>query len=206
MARQKIHFEDKRNELLRRIWDIFMAFGYEHTTLALIIKELNVSKGAFYHYFSSKEACADAAVELFSRTCCDEIAGKMDEKEPADAQFKHLIQACAGLFQENEKRMEDINTPANAIFHLKLMASLVKTMAPLFEKVIVSGVEEEIFETDYPLENAQMLLTLSNFYFDADLFKWEPESMPNKLLAFEDLLTAIFKAKPGTFDFLHTFD
>ena len=203
MARSNINYDRKRNDLIKVIWDIFMRNGYENTTLSLIIKELKISKGAFYHYFPTKEACADAAVETYAKACFEKIAQRVNENVPAYINFKNLIISCSELFEENEKNLENINTPSNAIFHQKLMAALVKELAPLYGKVISQGVEEKIFDTKYPLETAQMILTLSNFFFDADLFGWEPQEMPAKLLAFEDLLTLTLKAEPGLFSFFH---
>ena len=176
---------------------------YENTTLSLIIKELNISKGAFYHYFPTKEACADAAVEMFAKNCSEQVKNHTDTNLSASENFKNLIIACSQLFKENEKSIENINTPSNAVFHQKLMAALVKELAPLYATVISQGVSEKVFYTEYPLETAQMILTLSNFYFDTDLFSWDPQEMPAKLLAFEALLTRVLKADPQLFIFLH---
>lgn len=180
-----------------------MRNGYENTTLSLIIKELGISKGAFYHYFTTKEACADAAVDACAKACCQKVNQQLNENASAHINFKNLVIACSELFKENEKGMENINTPSNAIFHQKLMAALVKELAPLYAKVISQGVKEKIVDTNYPLETAQMILTLSNFFFDTDLFGWEPQEMPVKLLAFEELLTLTLKAEPGLFSFFH---
>jgi len=106
----------------------------------------------------------------------------------------------------NEEHMKDIDAPANAIFHQKLMASVVKSMAPLFESAINQGVSEGVFRTQYSLEIAQMMLTLTNFYFDTDVFGWDAESMPRKVLAFEELMTAALGAMPGTFAYFHGLD
>ncbi len=203
MARSNINYDRKRNDLIRDIWDIFMRNGYENTTLSLIIKELGISKGAFYHYFTTKEACADAAVDACAKACCQKVKQQLNENASAYINFKNLVISCSELFKENEKGMENINTPSNAIFHQKLMAALVKELAPLYAKVISQGVKEKIFDTNYPLETAQMILTLSNFFFDTDLFGWEPQEMPVKLLAFEELLALTLKAEPGLFSFFH---
>jgi len=206
MSRSNIHYEEKRDELAKQVFDIFMKNGYENTTLSLIVKELKISKGALYHYFATKEAYADAAVALCSKDCYERIICQIDDNMPAETNFNGLILSCSALFKGNEKSMENINTPSNAIFHQKLMAALVKALAPLYAKVISQGVQEKIFETECPLETAQMILTLTNFYFDADLFGWDPEEMPAKLKAFEDLLTNTLKAKPGLFSFLRNFE
>ncbi|WP_334074534.1 MULTISPECIES: TetR/AcrR family transcriptional regulator [Paenibacillus] len=206
MSRSNDKYENKRNELSKEIFDIFIKYGYENTTLSLIVKELNISKGAFYHYFATKEACADAAVSLYAKDCYQKVTGQINGKLPAEVNLKNLIISCIELFKENEMKLESINTTSNAIFHQKLMVALVKTLAPLYAKIIEQGIQEKIFETEHPLETAEMILTLTNFYFDADLFGWEPKEMPTKLKAFDNFLTNALKAKPGLLSFLHHFE
>lgn len=204
MSRSNDNYGIKRNQLSKEIFDIFIKYGYENTTLSLIVKELNISKGAFYHYFANKEACADAAVSLYAEYCYKKVNGQMiNRKLPAEVNLKNLIFSCIELFKENEMKLESINTTTNAVFHQKLMVALVKTLAPLYAKIIEQGIQEKIFEIEHPLETAQMILTLTNFYFDADLFGWETKEMPTKLKAFEDFLTNALKAKPGLLSFLH---
>lgn len=202
MARLKTNYDSRRNELIKEIWNILLRNGYENMTLSLIIKELGISKGAFYHYFHTKEECADAAVIMFAKNCYEKIIQEIKQDETADINLKILIISCSSLFAENEKSIEDINTPSNAIFHQKLMVALVKELAPLYAKVISQGVREKIFDTAYPLESAQMILTLSNFFFDADLFGWSSREMPTKLSAFTELLVRVLKADPEIFKFL----
>lgn len=47
-----------------------------------------------------------------------------------------------------------------------------------------------------------MILTLSNFYLDIDLFKWNEETMISKVNAFEELLTRSLGAENNTFSFI----
>ncbi len=202
MSRSNINYEKKRDELARNIFNIFMEDGYENTTLSLIIKKLGISKGAFYHYFSTKEACADAAVALFAEDCFQKVEVQIEENASVEVKFQRLIVACSELFHTNEHSMENINTASNAIFHQKLMASFVIVLAPLYEKVITQGVEEKIFKVEFPLETAQMILTLTNFYFDADLFGWQPQNMPVKINAFMEFITNALNARTDFFSFL----
>ena len=205
MARSNIHYEEKKNDLLIKLWDIFMSYGYENTTLSLIIKKVGISKGAFYHYFLTKEACANEVVAMYAKDCSVKCSPQIKNNLRADTKFKNLTLSCCELFRENEKNMKNINSPSNAIFHQKLMAALVKELAPLYANVISQGLEENIFNTKYPLETAEMILTLSNFFFDIDLFGWNLCDMQKKMVAFEELLTLTLRAKPNTFEFLHDF-
>jgi Transcriptional regulator len=202
MSRSNINYEKKRDELAREIFNIFMEDGYENTTLSLIIKKVGISKGAFYHYFSTKEACADAAVALFAEDCFQKVEAQIDENASVEVKFHRLIVSCSELFHTNEQRLENINTASNAIFHQKLMAAFVIALAPLYAKVITQGVEEKIFKVEFPLETAQMILTLTNFYFDADLFGWQPQDMPAKINAFIAFITNALNARTDFFSFL----
>ena len=45
--------------------ELFYKKGYENTTIKDIIEEIGVSKGAFYHYFESKEDVIVAIAKEF---------------------------------------------------------------------------------------------------------------------------------------------
>jgi AcrR family transcriptional regulator len=202
MARTKIHYEEKKNELAQKLWNIFIKYGYENTTLTLIIQELNISKGAFYHYFSTKEECADVAVELFASNCKNNIIQNIQNDLSAVEKFEQLFVCCSKLAGDNVQKNERINAPSNAIFHQKLMVALVIKMSPVYASVIEQGVKEGVFKVKYPHETAEMILTLSNFFFDSELFHWKDKEMEKKLIAFSDLLTLSLQAKQNTFNFL----
>ncbi|WP_249662401.1 TetR/AcrR family transcriptional regulator, partial [Lysinibacillus fusiformis] len=79
MARTNKNYEHKKNDILIRIWEVLLQYGYEKMTLPIIIKEEGISRGAFYHYFQSKEECVDEAVKLFVENAVVEIK-TMDNK------------------------------------------------------------------------------------------------------------------------------
>lgn len=55
MARTKINYNNKKQEILNSVWDILLHYGYGQMIISVIIKELSISRGAFYHYLKSKE-------------------------------------------------------------------------------------------------------------------------------------------------------
>lgn len=204
MARTNKEFEGKRENFLRRIWNIFVRNGYENTTLSLIISELSISKGVFYHYFRSKEECADASIEMFLDSCIGRMR-KENLSDPTPCQkLTRLISSGVNFFHCDAQQATGIDAPSNAVFHEKLMIAAVKRLAPVFAQVIEQGVKEKEFSAKYPLEAAEMLLTLANFYLDDALFRWEPETMPDKIRAFADSAEKILGTKKGTFDFMHS--
>lgn len=202
MTRTNKDFDNKRNELLETIWDIFIVNGYENTTLTFIIKTLNISKGAFYHYFSSKEECADAAIEMHVKLWIKQIKEQDIKKLKADGRLNQTILNGIQIASSNKEQNERINSPGNAVFHQKLMISITKQFAPIYAEIISQGVQEGIFHVTYPLETAEMILTLSNFYLDIDLFQWNAETMTSKVTAFEDMLIRSLGAEKKIFSFI----
>src|SRR5208283_202867 len=57
----------RREELLDCAQELFLGLGYDNTTVNDVIARAGVSKGAFYHYFTSKEAMLEALAERFAR-------------------------------------------------------------------------------------------------------------------------------------------
>lgn len=202
MTRTNKDFNNKRNELLETIWDIFITNGYEDTTLAFIIKKLNISKGAFYHYFSSKEECADAAIELQINRWVKELKEQDIKELKSHERLKQIILTGMIIASNNSEQNEKINSPSNLIFHQKLMVNIIKQIAPIYADIISQGVKEGVFDVRYPLETAEMILTLSNFYLDIDLFKWNEDTMSSKFAAFEEILTRSLGVEKNTFSFI----
>ena len=53
----------KRNEILDVAQRLVYTKGYEQMTIQDILDGLPISKGAFYHYFDSKQALLEALIE-----------------------------------------------------------------------------------------------------------------------------------------------
>ena len=65
MARtvKQAEYTAKRNEILDAAQRLVLTKGYERMTLQDIRSELQISTGAFYHYFESKPAVLEAFIE-----------------------------------------------------------------------------------------------------------------------------------------------
>ncbi|MEO8612545.1 MAG: helix-turn-helix domain-containing protein, partial [Chloroflexota bacterium] len=53
-------YAEKRNEILDTAQRLVFSKGYERLTIQDILQALNISKGALYHYFDSKQAVLEA--------------------------------------------------------------------------------------------------------------------------------------------------
>ncbi len=63
MVRVVKDYTVRRNEILDVAQRLMVTTGYEQMTIQDILDGLGISKGAFYHYFSSKQELLEAIIE-----------------------------------------------------------------------------------------------------------------------------------------------
>lgn len=54
-----------KKRIVASAWELFYKYGYENTTIDDIVEHSQTSKGAFYHYFVSKDALLGSLSYLF---------------------------------------------------------------------------------------------------------------------------------------------
>ncbi len=65
MARtvKKEDHSGKKNEILDAAQKLIYTVGYQQMTIQGILDEVNISKGAFYHYFDSKQNLLEILID-----------------------------------------------------------------------------------------------------------------------------------------------
>ena len=59
--------DDRRNQFINAAEQLFKEHGVVDTTVAAIVKEMNVAKGLFYYYFNSKDDVIEAISQKYNR-------------------------------------------------------------------------------------------------------------------------------------------
>jgi AcrR family transcriptional regulator len=155
----------KRNAILDVAQRLIVTRGYEQMTTQDILEALQISRGAFYHYFASKQGLlmalvdrlAEQAEELVRPIITDgEMAAKdkllrffaaIDQQKRAD---KDLLFAIMRIWYADE----------NALFRHKLYLARVKRLASWLAQIIQQGVAEGAFTTAYHEQAARMIIAL----------------------------------------------
>lgn len=155
----------RRNAILDATQRVIETKGYEQMAISDILSELQMSSGAFYHYFNSKPALLEALVErmgdqteqLIRSIALDRKLGALDKLkrffisiDRKKLAHKRLVFAFIRVWYADE----------NAIVRNKLYLDRVKRLAPWLEKIIWQGIEEGIFQTPYPDQAARAILAL----------------------------------------------
>ncbi len=151
--------------------------GYEAMSVQDLLDELEASKGAFYHYFDSKQALLEAVVERFADGAMASLAPVLNDPElPALTKLEKVFAGIATLKAEQKDLMLAIievwDSDGNAIVREKVRRLSERIMLPLFSAVVRQGVDEGTLHVDSPDETARVLVSLmQGFQLQAtDLF------------------------------------
>lgn len=99
----KAYLEARRAEIIEAAFKCFMEKGFHHTTMQDIYKEANLSPGAVYNYFSSKEDIVITAIGEFTDWSISSLDSVISEN-PNESITK-IIQFWISLIKQ-----EDIGT------------------------------------------------------------------------------------------------
>jgi AcrR family transcriptional regulator len=155
----------RRDAFLDVAQRLIQAKGYEAMSVQDLLDELDASKGAFYHYFDSKQALLEAVVERFAEGAMASLAPVLNDPElPALRRLEKVFAGIATLKAEQKELMLAIievwNSDGNAIVREKVRRLSERIMVPLFSAVVREGVDEGTLEVDSPDDTARVLVSL----------------------------------------------
>lgn len=157
---------EKRNAILDAAQQLIYTKGYEQMTIQDILDALQTSKGAFYHYFDSKQDLVDALIERMI-----EEADRLIRPIAYDPQLSALekIQRFFGTLNrwktaQKELLMQILHawySDDNAVVRQKLLTQALKQTTSLLVVIIYQGIEEGVMALSYPDQVSEVLLNLS---------------------------------------------
>ncbi|SFE91057.1 transcriptional regulator, TetR family [Paenibacillus algorifonticola] len=196
--------EERKNEILDAAEMLFYTKGYNKTTINDILQEIGIAKGTFYYYFKSKEEVMDAIIMRI--VAADVASAKSIASSSELPTLVKLFQILMAQKPKNGDRkellLEQFHQVGNAEMHQKSLVQTIIHLTPVLTAVIEQGIEERIFQTEYPKETVEFLIVSSTFLFDEGLFEWQAEEMIQKAKAFIHVMETTLGAKKGSFDFI----
>ncbi|QQK08191.1 TetR/AcrR family transcriptional regulator [Miniphocaeibacter halophilus] len=178
--------ERTKYKILRAAEKLFLENGYDETTIADIVSEIGMTKGAIYHHFKSK---MDILLNLFE----DRVGKKMEELKPGKNGLEdlrnmfrlslqsHNIQAIIYSAQVSLKSPELVG---KEFFHVLDSAEEV-------ERIIRKGIEDGSIETNYPREIAEITLLYLNMRIGIFLTEFTKKDFMRKMNFSRDMLESM---------------
>lgn len=192
MARNK-YPEETVKLILDVATHLFVEKGYDATSLQDIINETNLSKGAIYHHFSSKEEIFEAIFHRIGEENTTTLA-KVRDDETLNGLEKLRAIFKAALFNSNQSLMLTV-TPClldNPRFLAMQIAQLYEIVAPKFiEPILQQGIDDGSIQAATPRELAEAIMVLSNVWLNPLVSMTDEAGMRNRCKTFNDLLQGV---------------
>ena len=192
--------EERKNEILDVAEQLFAEKGFDNASTNDIINKIGIARGTLYHHFASKEEILDAMVDRMTRRSISRAGNII-----ADRSVPLLERLSAAVISLNinsgagTEVLEQMHRPQNALLHQKMQERILSGVVPLIAKLIEEGNAEGTFDSAYPDEAAEMIMTYANTAFDT-LAATTPEQMERKSRAFICHTERILGAEEGSLE------
>lgn len=156
-------YREKRNEILDVALRIVYTKGFEQLAIHDILDALQISKGAFYHYFSSKQELLEALVERLSDDGLNVLIPIIEDPNlTALEKLEHYFDSAV---RWKDAQLDLIlgllriwYADENAVVREKVTQKGTKDITPLFQKLIHQGIREGSMQSDYPDQIGELVV------------------------------------------------
>jgi len=180
LARNK-YPEITEQRILDTATKLFLEKGWEETTVQNIIDELgDLTRGAFYHHYKSKDEIIDAVTtRMFNKDDMFETVKKGKDLNGFE-KLKKVLQ----LSVINEEQLEFTkllpSVFSSHIFVSKQLRDCVNSVAPKLMIFFDEGLEDGSITVQYPQQVAETFLILMTMWFNPILFPVSKEEYMQK--------------------------
>lgn len=172
MSRTIKDHDTRQNEILDATQRLIYTKGYEQMTIQDILDILQISKGAFYHYFDSKQALLEALVE---RTLDDALEMIIPVMQDPNLKSLEKLERYFSLIARWKVEQKDYMlalmsvwySDDNAIVRQKLDTSSTVKVIPLLTSLIHQGIEEGILKPTFPDQAAAIMMSILEGFANA---------------------------------------
>ena len=176
---------ERKNEILDVADELFGKKGFDGTSTNDILERVGIARGTLYHHFKSKEEIMDALIERYSDRllgAAQEVAA--DKTIPLVDRIIRVVMSMNLSSGSSEEIMEHIHKPQNALMHQKIQKMIINGLTPILADIICEGIDQGVFNTPYPYECMEMVVTYANIIFDDDMGQMTNEERATRIQAF----------------------
>jgi AcrR family transcriptional regulator len=207
----------RRNEILESAQRFVYTRGYEKMAIQDILDNLQISKGAFYHYFTSKQALLEALIERMMLDAEQVLTPIVhDPNLPALVKFQGFFDTIARWKTARKDfilaLLQGWYSDGNAIVRQKVSAAGIKWYAPLLTEIICQGIREGVMNNPYPDQTGEVVLALmlgmgdamAGLFLPDGLYPGDLPHIQAMLASYGDALERILGTPPGSIQFVDT--
>lgn len=208
-------YNQRRGQILDAAQRQALTSGFESMSIQNILDELQISKGAFYHYFDSRQALLQGLIDRMRDEAVTALGPILqDPGLPALEKLQRYFAATARWKTEHKAYLLSLLRvwyhDDNALVRQKVQASSSRAIAPMFAAIIQRGVAEGTFHAAYPEQTGEVVLTLMYGLGDAtaELLLGSPpgqevlDRMEKLIRGYTDALERVLGAPEGSLELM----
>jgi AcrR family transcriptional regulator len=155
----------KRNEILTATQKLVFTKGFEEIAVKDILKELQISSGAFHHYFVSRDELLGALIERIRDESEKPLRAIIDDEnlsavEKLEGFFATLASLRMGQGKRIARVMQTWYSDRNAVIRQKIDEATRELRIPMLTDIVSQGIAEGTFNTDYPELAGDIVLSI----------------------------------------------
>ena len=157
--------EIKQNKILDAAYEVFVGKGYSDTTMDDIARKSNMSKGAIYHYYSSKKSLFLALIDHWETYSFPDFYTKNKKNKSASKILKDIAGVVYDVFKKKKhvflaeiefwslaNKDDDVKEKSKILYNKLLY---------LFELILKKGIREKEFrDVDTKILSMNILTSL----------------------------------------------
>ncbi len=199
------------DEILDAALSLIQGKGYAQMTIRDLLDALQISKGAFYHYFDSKQALLEALISRMVEQIMAVLRPIADDAGlPALLKLETVFGAAAGWKGERVGVLSGLlavwYADENVLVREKLKEAATAQFAPLLRGIIAQGVAEGTMAPAYPELAGTIAIDLLNSMSNEVvqcLMHWDrlPDAegrVSQSVAAYRDAVERLLGVTPGT--------
>jgi len=189
--------------------------GYEGFSIQDLLGQVNASKGAFYHYFDSKQALLSAVIDDMTDSVLAIVEPVLsDPKRPAAEKFTYLFSTIGRWKAERSDLMFQIIevwlSDANTVVREHLRASVTERLTPILAAIVEQGARDGTVTAPDPPHTAIVFVSMllasqeaaSRLFLAHRAGATTLDEVERTLLAYTSASERVLGVPPGTLPFI----
>lgn len=200
----------RRDEFLDAAQRLLESKGYERMSIQDVLTDVGASKGAFYHYFDSKQSLVAAVMERLADAVAARLAPVARGPDGALDKLGHFF-AALGRWKAGRRELlvalvRVWQSDDNAVVRQKLRPGIADRVAPLLAVVVEQGVREGTFSATHPAQTARVVVSLvqdlndrlATLFLAAEPGRDDWPTVRDTVDAYTDAVTRVLGAPTGS--------
>jgi AcrR family transcriptional regulator len=207
MSRIRIEkeYQQRKKQITLQAMALLGEIGYEAFSVNKVIQKAGLTKGAFFHYFETKEELVHSIIDLLLTPIVEALTSIAEDAQiPSKDKIRYMFEAGYDLKRTDTREVKQLilllNKTENHLMQQQFMEAIIHTCTPIYARVFTEGNVTGAFDIPHASGSAYLYLNMivainkeiGRVLFRAQVTPSERESMKSKIDAFEAYAKSLF--------------